>query len=212
MTAVTLLARTARSSSPARRACSAAGRAASCSTRGADVVGLDRRLGCRSGLAAAGADRTAASVRRRRPRPALRRAAARRDEVDTVIHLAAQTLVGAAHRGPGRHVRATTSRAHGRCSRPAGATPVVRRIVVASIATRPTATRRAPYDEDDGAPAATRTTSRRRAPTCSPRLRRDLRPARRDHPLRQHVRRRRPELEPHRPGHDPLASCAASAR
>ena len=35
-------------------------------------------------------------------------------------------------------------------------------------------------------------------------VRRHLRAAGRHHPLRQLLRRRRPELEPHRPGHDPL--------
>ena len=43
-------------------------------------------------------------------------------------------------------------------------------------------------------------------------LRRHLRPAGGDHPLRQFLRRRRPQLESHRAGHDPLDRCAASAR
>ena len=43
-------------------------------------------------------------------------------------------------------------------------------------------------------------------------LRRHLRPARRDHPLRQLLRRRRPELEPDRPRHDPLGPPRPAAR
>ena len=45
-----------------------------------------------------------------------------------------------------------------------------------------------------------------------PVLCRDLRPARRDHPLRQPLRRRRPELEPDRARHDPVGHSRASAR
>ena len=44
------------------------------------------------------------------------------------------------------------------------------------------------------------------------RLRASVRPAGRDRALRQHLRRRRPELEPHRARHDPLRCSAASGR
>ena len=44
------------------------------------------------------------------------------------------------------------------------------------------------------------------------RLRGDVRAAGGDHPLRQLLRRRRPQLEPDRPRHDPLGAARASVR
>ena len=88
------------SSSPARPAGRRLARAATCSTRGADVVGLVRDWDAAAELAAAGADRTAAIVDGDvRDRRCVERLLGEH-EVDTVIHLAAQTIVGAAHRNP----------------------------------------------------------------------------------------------------------------
>ena len=62
-----------------------------------------------------------------------------------------------------------------------------------------------------GRPEHLRRVEERRRP-ADVRVRRQLRPAGRDRPLRQHLRRRRPELGAHRARHDPGRSCAARRR
>ena len=87
---------------------------------------------------------------------------------------------------------------------------VVRRLQRQGLRRRP---RCCPTPRTCRSTGATPTTSPRAAPTCSRRAyARHLRPAGGRRPLRQHLRRRRPQLEPHRPGHDPLGPRAASAR
>ena len=90
------------------------------------------RLGARSRARSRDAA-TGVSVRpRRRARPALLERALGEYEIDTVIHLAAQTIVG--HRQPQSDldVRDQHRRHLGTCSKPAAARPSVKQIVVAS--------------------------------------------------------------------------------
>ena len=100
-----------------------------------------------------------------------RRSSARSDEyeIDTVFHLGAQTIVGIAHRSPLRHVRGQHPRAPTTCSRPAGVhAGLVKRVVVASSDKAYGDARDAPLHRGHAARrAATRTTSRSPAPTCS---------------------------------------------
>ena len=125
-------------------------------------------------------------------------------EIDTVFHLAAQTIVGVANRSPlstfETNVRGTWTLLEA-CRR----SPLVRAIVVAS-------TDKA-YGEHDVLPYAEDAPLIGRHPydvskSCTDLIAQayaaDVRPAGRDHALRQHLRRRRPELEPDRPRHDPL--------
>ncbi len=134
-------------------------------------------------------------------------------EIDTVIHLAAQTIVGDRQPQPGLDVRDEHRRhlgaARGVPAQPAGQAD--RRRVVGQGLRRPRAAAvrrgrrrsqgRHPYD-----------VSKSCADLIAPGYAHDLRAAGGHHPLRQLLRRRRPELEPHRAGHDPLGRCAASAR
>ena len=97
------------------------------------------------------------------------------------------------------------ARARGRCSRRAGAARRVRAIVVASSDKAYGDHDSCPYDEDAPLQGATRTTcSKSCADLIAQAYAHDLRTAGRDHPLRQLLRRRRPQLEPHRARHDPL--------
>ena len=105
-----------------------------------------------------------------------------------------------------------TSRAPGRSSRRAAAARTVKQIVrrlVRQGVRRPGA---AALRRDDAAagPAPLRRQQVVRGPDRAD-LRRHLRPAGGDHALRQFLRRRRPELEPHRPGHDPLGAPRRAA-
>ena len=127
-------------------------------------------------------------------------------EIDTVFHLAAQTIVGVANRNPGldarhehpRHVGA----ARGGAAEPAheGRDHRVERQGVR----RP---RRAPVRRGRG--AAGRASVRREQVVRRPHredVRRDLRRAGGGHALRELLRRRRPQLEPAHSRHDPLGA------
>ena len=126
-------------------------------------------------------------------------------EIDTVFHLAAQTIVGIANRNP----VSTFESQHPGDLGPAGSLPPQSRRSSRSSSpprTRPTATR-------STSPTTRTLRSRAGTPTTSASPARDLiaqtyaahlRPAGGDHALRQLLRRRRPELEPDRPRHDPL--------
>ena len=153
-------------------------------------------------------------ARRRRATAALLERALGEYEIDTVFHLAAQTIVGSRQPQPALDLRDATSRAPGPCSRPAAARPTGasdRRRLVRQGLRRPG--RRCRTTRTRRCRAATRTTSASPARTCiAQTYAAHLRPAGGDHALRQLLRRRRPELEPHRARHDPLACCAASAR
>ena len=125
-------------------------------------------------------------------------------EVDTVFHLAAQTIVGIANRNPvstfEANIQGTWALLEA-CRR----SPPVKQVVVASSDKAYGDQETLPYDEStplQGTPPLRREQVVRRPDR--PRLRRQLRPAGGDHPLRQLLRRRRPELEPDRPRHDPL--------
>ena len=114
---------------------------------------------------------------------------------------------------PGVDVRDQHRAAPGPCSRPAARSPLVEQVVVASSRQglrRPgrSALRRG----HAAAAAATPTTSSKScADLIAQTLCDHLRPAGRDHALRQFLRRRRPELEPHRAGHDPLGAPRRAA-
>ena len=105
-----------------------------------------------------------------------------------------------------------TSRAPGRCSRPAAAARRVKQIVLASSDKAYGEQAKLPYREDDAArgQASLRRQQVVRRPDRAP-LRRHLRAAGDDHALRQLLRRRRSELEPHRPRHDPLGAARPAA-
>ena len=113
---------------------------------------------------------------------------------------------------PGLDLRDATSPAPGRCSRPAAAARASSRSC-SPRPTRPTASSdELPYDEET--PLQGRhpyDVSKSCADLIAQRLRRDLRPAGGDHALRQFLRRRRPELEPHRARHDPLGAARRAA-
>ena len=72
-------------------------------------------------------------------------------EVDTVFHLAAQTIVGIANRNPISTFESNIQ-APGRCSKPAAARRLVKQIVVASSDKAYGDQEKLPYDEDDAAP------------------------------------------------------------
>ena len=114
---------------------------------------------------------------------------------------------------PDFDVREQHRRAPGICSKRAAARPWSSRSSWPPP-TKPTATRRTcptprtrrsqgthPYD-----------VSKSCADLIGPDLRRQLRPARGDHALRQLLRRRRSELEPDRPRNDPLRAARRAAR
>ena len=125
-------------------------------------------------------------------------------EIDTVFHLAAQTIVGIANRNPDLHLREQ----HPRHLEPARSLPprargqVDRGCVVRQGLRRPGQAALRRGDAAAG-PASLRREQVVRGPD-RPDLRQDLRPAGGDHALRQLLRRRRPELEPHRARHHPL--------
>ena len=126
-------------------------------------------------------------------------------EIDTVIHLAAQTIVGVANRNPGLDVRDQHRRdlaaARGVPPQPGGQADR-RRLVRQGLRRAGEAALRRGHAARG--PASLRRQQVVRRPDRQT-LRGHLRPAGRDHPLRQLLRRRRPELEP--------ASCPArSAR
>ena len=149
---------------------------------------------------------------RRRPRSGAARARARR--VRDRHRLPPRGADDRRHREPqpGLDVRDEHRPAPGRCSRPAGAARPCKQIVLASSDKAYGDHETLPYDEDDAAPgpAPVRRQQVVRRPDRAG-LRDDLRPAGRDHALRQLLRRRRPELEPDRARHDPLGAARRAA-
>ena len=133
-------------------------------------------------------------------------------EIDTVFHLAAQTIVG--HRQPQSrlHVRKQHP-GHLECS---GGLPALARRSSRSWwprPTRPTAIRRRlPYAEDTplARPPSLRRQQILRRPDRAD-LRANLRAAGGHHPLRQFLWRRRSELEPHRARHHSLRAARRAA-
>ena len=133
-------------------------------------------------------------------------------EIDTVIHLAAQTIVGDREPQSGRRRSRPTSAAPGRArgvpAQPDGQAD--RRRVVRQGLRRPAS--ELPYDEEtplQGRPPLRCQQVVRRPDRAD--LRDDLRAAGGDHALRQFLRRRRSELEPHRARHDPLGPARRAA-
>ena len=133
-------------------------------------------------------------------------------EVDTVFHLGAQTIVGVAHRAPLAHLGGERSR-HVQPAR--GLPPPRRPRAAGGRRLERQGLRRGRLTSVHGGIAARSTPSVRglegrgrpdRA-VVPPHLRR----AGRDRAVRQRLRRRRPELEPHRPGHDPLVAPRRAA-
>jgi hypothetical protein len=126
-------------------------------------------------------------------------------EIDTVMHLGAQTIVGTASRNP---LSTWESNVRGSyllleaCRRNA---KKVRRVVVASSDKAYGDQPNLPYTEDAplDRPLPLRLLQELHRPD-RPLVLRDLPAPRVRHPLRQPVRPRRPQLEPHRPRHDPL--------
>ena len=148
--------------------------------------------------------------RRSRPRDLLERTLGEY-EIGTVFHLAAQTIVGIANRNP---VSTFESNIQGTwnlleaCRR----SPLVKSIVIASSDKAYGDQENLPYD---GRRAAAGAASLRRqqvlrrpdrADLCG-----DLRAAGGGDALRQFLRRRRSELEPHRAGHDSLGAARRAA-
>ncbi len=112
----------------------------------------------------------------------------------------------------GLDVRNQHRRARGRCSKHAGAARSVKQIVVASSDKAYGEHEQLPYNEDAplvGTPPLRRQQVVRRSDRAG--LRRDLRSAGRDHALRQSLRRRRSELEPHRAGNDSFGVARPAA-
>ena len=134
-------------------------------------------------------------------------------EIDTVFHLAAQTIVGIANRNP---VSTFETNIQGHLG-PARSLPAGRRwskqIVIASSRQGLRRPGKAALRRDDPArgPASVRRQQVVRGPDRAG-VCRDLRPAGGHHALRQFLRRRRPELEPHRARHDPLGPPRPAAR
>ena len=133
-------------------------------------------------------------------------------EIETVIHLAAQTIVTIANRNPvstfETNIAGTWALLEA-CRR----SPKVKQIVIASSDKA--------YGDHDKLPYAEETPLRRPAPVRRQQVvrrpdradvRDDLRLAGGHHALRQLLRRRRSQLEPHRARDHPLGRCAASAR
>ena len=126
-------------------------------------------------------------------------------EIDTVIHLAAQTIVGIANRNPVSTFETNIARDVG-AARSVPPQPDGASRSSSPRPTRPTATRqKLPYDETTPLQGAA---SLRRQQVVRGPDRADLRDTYglpvADHALRQLLRRRRPELEPHRARHDPI--------
>ena len=127
-------------------------------------------------------------------------------ETGTVIHLAAQTIVGIANRNPiatfESNIQGTWNLLEA-CRR----APLVKSIVIASSDKAYGDQEKLPYSED--APLQGQhpydVSKSLRGPDFTG-LCQDLRPARCRDPLWQFLRRRRPELEPHRAGHSSLHS------
>ena len=131
-------------------------------------------------------------------------------EIDTVFHLAAQTIVGIANRNPvstfETNIRGTWALLEA-CRR----SPLVKRIVLASSDKAYGDQEQLPYDEKTPLQGRHPYDVSKSCADLIATLRGDLRAAGRDHALRQLLRRRRPELEPHRPRHDPLDPARRAA-
>ena len=131
-------------------------------------------------------------------------------EIDTVLHLAAQTIVGIANRNPVSTFEtnvAGTWAVLEACRR----SPLVEQVVLASSDKAYGEQAQLPYREDT--PARRAAPVRRQQVVRGPDrdlVRRHVRPARGHHPMRQLLRRRRPELEPHRSRNDPLGASRAA--
>ena len=133
-------------------------------------------------------------------------------EIDTVFHLAAQTIVGIANRNPistfETNIQGTWAVLEA-CRR----SPMVKQIVLASSDKAYGDQEQLPYDEDT--PLTGNASLRRQQVVCGPDrpyLCQELRLTGRDHPVRQLLWRRRPQLEPDRPRHDPLGLAGPAAR
>ena len=128
-------------------------------------------------------------------------------EVDTVFHLAAQTIVGIANRNPistfESNIGGTWSVLEA-CRR----TPTVHQIIVASSDKAYGSHERLPYSEDRrfAGAASLRREQVVRGPD-RPKLRDDLRPAGLRHAVRKPLRRRRLELESNSAGHDKICTA-----
>ena len=127
-------------------------------------------------------------------------------EVATVMHLAAQAIVGIANRNPVSTFEtniAGTWKLLEACRR----SPLVKQIVVASSDKAYGDCDTLPYSEETpaGRPASLRRQQVVRGPHRAE-LCRDVRLAGLHHAVRQLLRRRRSELEPHRSRHDPLGA------
>ncbi len=130
-----------------------------------------------------------------------------------MFHLGAQTIVGVAHRAPRQtfetNIQGTWNVLEA-CRLHAG---LVERVVVASSdkaygdPTRSCRTPRTCRSRGDHPYDVSKTCTDLIATTYA----RDLRPAGDHRPLRQHLRRRRPQLEPHRAGDDPVAAARRAA-
>ena len=125
-------------------------------------------------------------------------------EIDTVIHLAAQTIVGIANRNPistfESNIQGTWNLLEA-CRR----APLVKSIVIASSDKAYGDQEKLPYSEDAAAAGAAplrRQQVLRRPDRAG--VRQNLRAAGGRHALRQFLRRRRSQLEPHRARHHPL--------
>ena len=208
-----VLARPARRSSPARPGCVGGWLVRRLRRRRAPTWSAWCATGCpQSELVRGGLLERVQRRPRRRPRPGAARARARR----------VRDRHGLPPRGADDRRRSPTatrsrrsrptSAAPGRCSRPAAA---ARRC---SRSSSPRPTRRTATS--DSCPTTRTRRSQGRHPydvskSCADLIAQtyadDLRPAGRDHPLRQLLRRRRPQLEPDRPGHDPLGAARRAA-
>ena len=133
-------------------------------------------------------------------------------EIDAVFHLGAQTIVEHALRDPANTMRSNvegTWEVLDACRRSGRPDPDRRRLVRQGL--RHPARAALP-----GAPSARRPPPLRRLQELRrpdrPELRRHLRPAGRDHALRQPLRRRRPELQPARARARSAPRCRGSGR
>ena len=181
---------------------------------GADVVCLVRDWVPQSELVRSRTDRTREGGARRRARPRSARARPRRVRDRHRLSPGRPDHRGHRQPQPGVHVRNATSRAPGTCWKPAAARP-------ARPADRGGVLRQGLRRPGDSCPTPRTTPLQGRHPydvskSCADLIAQayaaDLRPAGGDHPLRQFLRRRRPELEPHRARHDPLGAARRSGR
>ena len=125
-------------------------------------------------------------------------------KIDTVLHLAAQTIVGIANRNPVSTFE-TNIEGTWASSKPAAAARV-KQIVVASSDKATAITKICLTAKTRRSRAAIPTTSSK---SCADLIAQSMprpRPAGGDHALRQFLWRRRPELEPHRAGHHSLGA------